>query len=494
MDQELVQVILGLKLKYLMNRKSMSLKSLSDSCGISSSYLNEIEKGKKYPKPEKMLALAHALDVPYDMLVSTQMDGEQMPLAALLEAPLLRKFPFHIFGISARELLQLMAGHPQKMSVLVQMLSELGRNYDMRMEHFFHTALRCYQLIHHNYFDDLEQLVLEFRRDHGLDEDDLLRYDEVATILARRFGYSFDFQRLAQHDDLGQIRTALAPGPMLLMHASLSPAQRAFAVAREIGYHLIGPGERAKCSPAQEVRTFEQVFNDFRASYFASALLVPTRNLVTDLKRIFGLGHWDPGAFLELLQRYATTPEMLFYRFSEVIPKYFPAKRLHFMRFSKTSGQALATLDKQLNMSRVHVPSGIELRENFCRRWLSVSILDRMEQARSAGPLIGAQRSGFLDYESEFFCIAVAYRNSLDPKRISSVTIGFQVDRNLKRTVRFWADPKIVSKMLGQTCERCSLTKEECSERAAPASIYRQEKSKNQRLDKLARLLSDAAR
>ena len=43
--------------------------------GLSASYINEIEKGKKYPKAEKIMMLAEGLGVEYDDLVSINMTG-----------------------------------------------------------------------------------------------------------------------------------------------------------------------------------------------------------------------------------------------------------------------------------------------------------------------------------------------------------------------------------------------------------------------------------
>jgi len=488
LDQELIQVIFGLKLKVLRQQKKISLKGLAAASHLSASYINEIEKGKKYPKPEKIVALAGALDVSYDHLVSTEMDEVHTPLATVLEAPLLRKFPFHIFGTSARELLQLMAGHPYEMSILARMLTELGRNYDMRVEHFFYTALRCYQVLENNYFEDIEEKVSSFRREMGWRETDPIDFETLAEILTARYGYAFDRERLRSHEQLEGLRTALAEGPTLLLNPDLSPPQQAFAAARELGYHLLGAGERGICSPAMEVGTFDQVYNDFRASYFASALLVPTARLASDLGALFARETWSPQAILDLLEGYHTTPEMLFYRLSEVIPHTFRTKRIHFMKFTKRGDHV--SLDKQLNMSRVHVPNGIGLKEHFCRRWLSVSILWELERLGGNGPVVGAQVSDFLGFGSEFFCIAVAYRNPLEPRDISSVTLGFQVDKALQRTVRFWNDPSIPRRRLGQTCERCPLSPPECEERAAPAILHEQELREGRRREAIKALLA----
>lgn len=485
----MIQVIFGLKLKYLRGKKGISLKSLSDSAGLSPSYINEIEKGKKYPKPEKIIQLAEALDVSYDKLVSTEMDESHNPLAAVLEAPLLRKFPFHIFGTSARELFQLMAGHPNEMSILARMLTELGRNYDMRVEHFFYTALRSYQVLHNNYFEDIEKAVEACRKTHNLSEETTLTSDTLGPVLEAHYDYTLDEEALTTIPELSRLRTAYAP-KKLMINPKLSESQKAFAMARELGYLNLDTRQRALSSPTMEVGAFEQVYADFRASYFASALLIPGKQLKKDLSEIFANRDWSPELVSSLLTRYNTTPEMLFYRFSEIIPHYFRTKRVHFMKFSKQVGETRTSLDKQLNMSRVHIPNGIGLKEHFCRRWLSVQIIWDLEMSDDEIK-VGSQISDFLDYGSEFFCIAIAYRNSLDPGVLHSVTIGFQVDTAVRKTIKFWSDQNIPRRRLGQTCERCPLPRDQCSERAAEPTTYIQEQAAKRRKELLLDLVSD---
>ncbi|MFT6865701.1 MAG: transcriptional regulator with XRE-family HTH domain, partial [Cyclobacteriaceae bacterium] len=59
-DNDLVKLILGFKIKHLRLQKKVSYQELSQATGLSVSYLNDIEKGKKYPKPDKIRVLAQA--------------------------------------------------------------------------------------------------------------------------------------------------------------------------------------------------------------------------------------------------------------------------------------------------------------------------------------------------------------------------------------------------------------------------------------------------
>ena len=82
-----LRYIFGFKLKQIRQKKGLGLKELSKLTGLSISYLSEIEKGLKYPKPEKIFALSEALDVSFESLVSIKTDEELNPLKDLINSP-----------------------------------------------------------------------------------------------------------------------------------------------------------------------------------------------------------------------------------------------------------------------------------------------------------------------------------------------------------------------------------------------------------------------
>ncbi len=75
-SEENIKLIFGIKLKHLRLKKLLLPQQLAEKAGISNSYLNEIEKGEKYPKTDKINALAAALQVKYDDLVSLKLPKE----------------------------------------------------------------------------------------------------------------------------------------------------------------------------------------------------------------------------------------------------------------------------------------------------------------------------------------------------------------------------------------------------------------------------------
>ena len=102
---------------------------------MSVSYLSEIESGRKYPKPIKLIHLAEALGVSYDELVSLDVDQEFDSLRTVLDSEFVRQFPFHLFGIELEALFGLVADVPGKSAALFETFLELGRTYGVQVEH-----------------------------------------------------------------------------------------------------------------------------------------------------------------------------------------------------------------------------------------------------------------------------------------------------------------------------------------------------------------------
>ncbi|HZS48018.1 MAG TPA: XRE family transcriptional regulator, partial [Blastocatellia bacterium] len=477
-----IKVIFGMKLKRFREESGLSPAEFADRTGLSPSYVNEIEKGKKYPKAEKIARMAEALGKSYDDLVSIKLGQDLTSLEGFLNSSLLADFPFELFGISIPDIVGVMTRSPNEASALIKALVEIANQYDLTVEHFFRAALRSYQESNDNYFEEIEQAVDQFAREHNLSSDEAPSLTWLENAIKTIYGYQIDEETLSRTDNLSHYRSVwLGPdNPKLLINSRLTDAQKKFVLAREIGYQAMGIKDRAITSAPDQVDSFEQVLNDFRASYFAGALLINSGRIRVDLKEFFKRPTWDADAFINLIEKYDVTPEIFFYRLSELIPQFFGIK-LHFLRFNSDGNDY--SLVKQLNQSRVSIPSGVSLNEHYCRRWLSIRLLKELDQKLKQGNhtsvVSGAQVSQFVDSaDSKFLCIGLARPLSLNSSVTSSVIIGFRYDKELEKTVKFARDKKIRSISINETCERCRLTSEECAERAAPPSLYEQFKGR----------------
>jgi transcriptional regulator with XRE-family HTH domain len=493
MSLDLINIIFGMKVRQARQDAGLTLSDLARQCELSPSYLTEIEKGRKYPRADKIVKMAAALGKSYDDLVSIKLDPSLRYLETTLSSATVRHFPFEEFGMEPGDFLSLMTREPDRASALLHAVIEITRRFDLQEEDLLRAALRSYQEIHENYFPELEAaaqaFTAEFGPRYGFSDQTPPDLALLEAILTREYDYQIDDSAIAATAELRAYRSLLIPGrrPGLFINNRLYARQVKFILAREIGYHYLGFKDRSLTSPPDGVHSFQQILNDSRAAYFGGALIMPRSRLLADVQAFFTLPAWDPQPFSAMLSTYNVTPEMLLYRFSELIPEFFGIK-LHFLRFHHSAGTNEYELVRHLNMNQLLVPSGTGLFEHHCRRWLSLRLLpDDPGTAPLAGrePLpVGVQFSEFLETQDRFLCMGFGRHMVLSPGVMSSVIVGFRVDDDLRRTIRFLDDPAIPRTIIHETCERCPLTAEQCTERAAPPAVL------EARRERLARKLA----
>jgi transcriptional regulator with XRE-family HTH domain len=509
-DRGRPRLVLGLKLKALRQKRGLPLREVAAAAGLSVSYLSELEKGKKYPKPDRLVALAEALGVPFDELVTLRVDEELSPLAALARSPWLREFPLELFGVQPEDLLALMAGDPARAGALVRAFVDVGRFYDVQVEQLLLAALRAYQQLHRNYFEDLEEAAAAYRRTHRWDPRRSLAPAALAAVLRRDHGYTIDETTLPDHPELGGFRSVLLPGarPRLLINGRLLPAQRAFLLARELGFLHLALRARPLTSSWLQVESFDEALNNFRASYFAGALLMEREGMLRDLRRALRQPRWDAQAFLAPLRRLGVTPEMFLYRVTELAPRFLGLGELFFLRFSRGlfgdgGWDDGLRLTKLFNLSRVAVPHGLGLAEHHCRRWPALRLLAELARqearpgaaaprAAASRPLVAAQRSWFFPQDAEFFVVAMARPFAIVPGAHTGVALGFLVDDAFRAVARFAGDPTVPRVAVHLTCERCPLPPSECAERAAPPRFHARQEEQRRKRAALAALAAAA--
>lgn len=469
--EENIRLIFGLKVKMLRQEKGLSLAELSNQTGISISYLNEIEKGKKYPKADKISLMANALDTQYDWLVSLKLSRKFGPLAELLKSNILNELPLEIFGLEPAHLLELIANAPTKLNVFISTLVEISRNYNLSVENFYFSALRSYQEMHLNYFGEIEAEAEKFRNEHFGGE--IPTYEDIRDFMIKECGYQVNEKQLDAYPALKNFRAILRSPhkkPQLLINSRLNDQQKTFVFSRELAYHLMKLQERSYTYTWSEVNSFDEILNNFKATYFAGALLLPENLLVQDLKTFFASPKWSEENFMGIMYKYKSSPETFMQRLTSLLPKHFDLSRLFFLKMTHTAGSNYYDLPKELHLTGLHKPHATITREHYCRRWLSINLLNEMEaQLRHqtyTRPLCRAQVSDYMDAISKYFIITIARPQYPDPEFGVSISLGFLIDKTFREQVAFWDDPNVPKKLVNQTCERCPA--KDCTDRAAP--------------------------
>lgn len=462
-DPRSIRMILGFKLKYLRVQRGYSLEELADRSGLSRAYIHDIERGRRYPKPDKINALANALSVSYDYMVSLKADKRIQPVIDLLDSPWMREFPLEEFGLKPDKLFELFTIVPDKVNALVSTIVKITRNYQLKRENLYLAALRSYQDLHDNYFPGLEKAARTVAKTHDLHRPGV---QELEGVLSATHGIRVDREALSRKPALRELRSFFSPGQQVLyLRKDLSPAQERFLLARELGFQHLQPPVRPFETRVLEADSFELLLQNFEASYFAAALLMPEEELLAEVRQWADQSKWQPEYLPGLLRAYDVTPEMLFQRLTNLLPHHLGLRDLFFIRLSADAEARRIRMTKELHLSRLHNPYANELDETYCRRWVSVTTMQAL--AGGAGsPRADAQISDYWQTDNAYLVLSIAQANAQGQRSYSSVSIGMLVNARLRQTFRFLDDPALPTRLVHTTCERCGIT--DCNERAAP--------------------------
>ncbi|MCS7037721.1 MAG: helix-turn-helix domain-containing protein [Saprospiraceae bacterium] len=484
-DKHLQRILLGLKVRQLRQSRGWNFDEMSRQTGMSPSYLNEIEKGKKYPQPESLEKLAAALGVSTEFLTSAELPAQYAPISRLLESNFLSELPLDFFGLNLQQLVEIMARAPDRVNAFVSAMLDIARHYSVHNEHFYFAALRAYQELHLNYFPDIEATAAAFAQEHQLPVRGPVSAALLERILLEKFNYTIDDQTLGQQPLLQGVRAAFHPEQRrLYLHPSLHPHQRAFQLAKELGFATLQLEKRPCATPWLRVRSFEEVLNNYRAAYFAVSILVPQTAFIEDLHAFFLASSWQESNLLGLLKKYQVSPEVLFQRFN-VLSHAFDLHQIFFLRLIYDVESQHLDIDKELHLNRRHRPQASGLGQTYCRRWLSADLFQQLHTAAASAsapnelPMAaGAQHMVFADSGEEYLCLAVAKTAYPTPNRFVCIMLGVEWDDHAREVIRFSNDPTIERRMVGVTCERCSWL--DCPQRSAAPSEYLRREQRRQ--------------
>ncbi len=476
------KIIFGLKVRQRRIDARLSFSELAEATGMSLSYLNEIEKGKKYPKEDKIDLLAKALQTTAEELSSSDLPNSLAPVQDLLQSNFLNELPLHLFGIDLAKVVEIIANAPLRVGAFVSTLLELSRNYALREENFYFGALRSYLELHNNYFDDLEEAVKSFVLQYKIAALLPLPERYLRRLLEKKYQYEIIENGLKDYRSLAGIRSVYNPKTgQLLVNGNLNDQQKAFLYGKELGFQFLQLKERANTSSLLKVQSFEEALNHFKAGYFSAALLINRESFISDTALFLKKDRWDGAYLIALLDKYAVSPETLFQRLTNVLPYSFGLEKIFFLRIVYHPEKKTFDLNRELHLNRRHHPHSNSLDEHYCRRWVSITLIRDIEKARlnvvgSVEATIlperekifaSAQRSIYYGSKDEYFCLTLA---KLTENGVVSVTIGILIERETRKKINFIDDPAVNKRIVNTTCERCPIP--DCAERAvAPVLV-----------------------
>ena len=189
----------------------LSSSDLSKASGLSLSYLNEIEKGKKKPRKEKIISLAEALETTPEELSSSELSGNLAAIGELLHSNFLNELPLDLFDIDLSKIVELIAVSPSRVGAFISTLIEISRNYAFKEENFYFQALRAYQELNYNYFEEKEAAVEAFVKEFNIPTSRPVPVKLLIRILENHFAYTIIESSFEEVPVLKTMRSVYVP-------------------------------------------------------------------------------------------------------------------------------------------------------------------------------------------------------------------------------------------------------------------------------------------
>ncbi len=444
-----VRFIFGLKLKQLRAENNYSLSQLSALTNISKSYLNEIEKGKKYPKPEKITRLASVLNTNYDNLVSLQLGKKLAPVSSLIKSNLLNELPLDFFGLSSHDILVLLSNAPIQFSAFVDALIRIGREHDFKVESLYFSVLRSFQEMHNNYFPNLESSAKTLRKQLKINAQSSNIKEKLIFLLKNSYQYKVDLNGFKNKPKLKNLRYLLIPNssPTLLINKQLSYAQIVFILSREVSFNVLKAKKRPQTSSWIETQSFEHVLNNFRSYYMASAFLLDERSFTKGLVDFTKKPIFKPEEVVKLIKDTNVSAEVFMLRITNLVPKYFRYSSLFFTRYNHSLNDNTYTLNKALNGVGLSLSESNHFDDKACQRWVAMDALAQLQKTQSSKtgnkPICTIHKVNFENCANQYLVISLAHAINPGNNFNCVISVGFLLNERFLAQTKFAHDTSI---------------------------------------------------
>ncbi len=459
-SKEYLHLVLSLKVSWLRQQGEYSLAELSKKSGLSQSYLNDIERGRKYPSPGKILELAEALNVSYDELISLKLSGKLAPLSALLNSSVMQEIPFEIFGFTRSDLINLMTGSPEKFATFTDSVMKVTQKYGVEIDEFIEAAIRSYKELHYLSFPDIDQKATDFLK--GITAD--LTISTLESWLSSEHRYQIHKQQLDKDTELSELPYIYFAGakPRLYLNNKLSATEMLFTLCQIAGYEYLGLQERMASGEFSDQATFDQIRNRERSFLFAMNLIA---------KAYTDENHFQP--FAEMTKCNFPTLEKLL----NSIPMPIKASVPFLMRIlhSKYGVQNMFYQHYEVPRERseislreeLHFGESLPFSENIpnahhCRRLTGV-ISDTDSN--------GVFRTSPLHSDESYVVWRFSERSSVKNGIEDRILLGIKDELSTRKKLAFISDYSLSNFESHNHCESCPIAN--CEQRAADPTIHK---------------------
>jgi hypothetical protein len=219
----------------------------------------------------------------------------------------------------------------------------------------------------------------------------------------------------------------------------------------------------------------------FKAAYFSAALLMPLDPVKAYLEEFLGQERFSTTFISQVMNDFGASAEMVFQRMTNILPSHLGLRKIYFFRFISQADSLNYIVDKELHLDGKHTPHSNRIDETYCRRWLSIKMLDQLKTSDS-NLEIGAQISSYYGSSDEYLIISIVKKDLKSSSKYIGLSLGILLDANSRSKIGFIDDPEIPRMVVNTTCERCSIS--DCEERKAEPTKYL-EKLEKKRVSKV---------
>ena len=452
-DGEFIKTVFGLKMKQFRQKRNISLQELSNQTGLSKSYLNEIENGKKYPKHDKIAQLATALNCNYNDLVSTKLDKSLSPIVEIIQSDFFKEIPLDLFGINKNNLISIISDAPKKVTAFVNTLIEISKNYNLSKERFYFAVVRSFQELYDNYFPEIEEKASAYSTENQIPYKP--NSADLEKILTEKFHYEIRNVDFEKYGATGKLRSLYIPEKrLLLLNELLDEDQKTFIFAKEIGYNVLNLNIRPNTYSWLDFTSFEELLSNYYASYFAGCLLIHKGILTEKIAQFFKSEDWEPENFENLIEEFTNSPETFYYRLTNILPQEHGIKDLFYLCFTKKKNSDKLEILKELHLNQQQAPHANATNEHYCRRWIAVKNLMNLKENET---LTDAQISHYKDSGLTYLVLSTSQKNPFSDGTNRSYCLGILLNSTSLKKITFAKSDRIKTVNVGVTCEFCSI-------------------------------------
>ncbi len=473
-NQSIIRYILGIKVRKFRTLKGCSLSDLSAMSGLSRSYINDIEQGKKYPQADKMYALSQALQVSYDDLVSLRLDGEYAVLNELFLSDRMNDIPLDALGFDTDTLFQMLIKAPQKTQLILNNVANLAWTQDMSRKEFLRSAFLSYKETYNNYFKKIEIDAQDFRRGF-LKSYSKFDFESLSDYIKNIYRIEVCEEPKMKH--LTGVNSLMIENKKkLILHPLLSSNERKSAILKEIYSRRRKNAKQFKYENNFISDSFDGIFNEMLSDSFALAVLIAWDEFKEDLQFLFEQKTWPAEFYESIKKKYAVDDAMIIRRMGNVLKKEFGINKYTITNVGKKKGEERFYF--QLELKFMEHTRAYKTQRNLCKKGIATSIVtDNLKNSNASKFHVQNVRINVNGVEFVFFQIST-YVNDAVAGSDFSINLMVLVNDVLKEKIHFLDTLPTVHN--GIACESCSIP--DCDFRASePIIIQEREEAERQK-------------